>query len=360
MSARLAASIACVASAFVATAAHGVSAQRTFVASNGVDINPCTITQPCRSFGAAIGKTLAGGEVIVLDSAGYGVVTIAKSISIIAPAGIYAGVSVPSGQTGITVNGAGIVVVLRGLTVDGVGGSDGIHFSNGARLRIEDCVISSLGAVGIRDDATASEIVIVDSIVRDNGSNGILVSADASAVIEGVRVEHNGSDGISITAMSSLATASIRRSTMVNNAAAGLAAIRPDGSAQIDVVVEDCVLSQNAGDGAFIGGFAATGGVSATLSHSAFGSNGLSGISVFAPGGLEVLVDATDNRFVDNPNAGIKVDGGAVIAWISRNDFSLPLGDVGINIVNGASLVSYKDNTGRNRVNGSTLTGDPF
>jgi hypothetical protein len=346
--------------ALASSCAFGAAAQRTFVASSGNDINACSIAQPCRSFGAAIGKTLAGGEVIVLDSAGYGVVTIAKSISIIAPAGIYAGVSVPSGQTGITVNGAGIVVVLRGLTVNGVGGSDGIHFSNGARLRIEDCVISNLGAVGIRDDAAASEIVIVDSIVRDNGSNGILVSADASAVIEGVRVEHNGSDGISITALSSLATASIRQSTMVNNAAAGLAAIRPDGSAQIDVVVEDCVLSQNAGDGAFIGGFAATGGVSATLSHSAFGRNGLSGVSAFGPGGLEILVDATDNRFVDNPNAGIKVDGAAVIAWISRNDFSLPHSIVGIDIVNGASLVSYKDNTGRSRVSGSPLTGVPF
>ena len=148
------ASMACALLSLVATAAHGVSAQRTFVASNGVDINPCTIAQPCRSFGAAIGKTLAGGEVIVLDSAGYGVVTITKSISIIAPAGIYAGVSVPSGQTGVTVNGAGIVVVLRGLTINGTGGSVGVHFTHsGSRLRIENWAVDHRdrrGCFGLR------------------------------------------------------------------------------------------------------------------------------------------------------------------------------------------------------------------
>src|SRR5262245_22786913 len=103
--------------ALVCGSAYGAAVQRTFVGQNGLDINPCSITQPCRSFGAAIGRTVPGGEVIVLDSAGYGVVTITQSVSIIAPQGVYAGISVMSGQTGITVNGAGIIVVLRGLSI---------------------------------------------------------------------------------------------------------------------------------------------------------------------------------------------------------------------------------------------------
>ena len=61
------------------------AAQRTFVASNGVDTNPCTVTLPCRGFTAALLLTNAGGEIIVLDSAGYGSVTINKAVSIIAP-----------------------------------------------------------------------------------------------------------------------------------------------------------------------------------------------------------------------------------------------------------------------------------
>jgi hypothetical protein len=57
------------------------AAQRTFVASNGTDANSCSITAPCRSFAAAVAQTLAGGEVIVQDSAGYGPVTVAQSVS---------------------------------------------------------------------------------------------------------------------------------------------------------------------------------------------------------------------------------------------------------------------------------------
>ncbi|MEO8674060.1 MAG: hypothetical protein ABI569_00675, partial [Casimicrobiaceae bacterium] len=68
------------------------TAQRTFVASNGVDNPVCSIASPCRGFAAAVAATSAGGEVIVLDSAGYGTVTISQAVSIIAPAGVYAGV----------------------------------------------------------------------------------------------------------------------------------------------------------------------------------------------------------------------------------------------------------------------------
>ena len=104
--------------------------QRTFVASNGVDTNPCSLAAPCRSFGAAVTAVAAGGEVVVLDSAGYGAVTIAKSVSIVAPPGLYAGVSVASG-TGVTVDGAGINVVIRGLSITNQGGNVG-----NARTRI--------------------------------------------------------------------------------------------------------------------------------------------------------------------------------------------------------------------------------
>ncbi len=72
-------------------------AQRTFVASSGADTNSCAITQPCRSFASAIALTAAGGEVIVLDSAGYGPVTITQSVSIIAPPGVYAGITAFAG-----------------------------------------------------------------------------------------------------------------------------------------------------------------------------------------------------------------------------------------------------------------------
>src|SRR4029434_2747198 len=102
--------------------------QRAFVASSGVDNPSCSISAPCRGFTAAIGATSPNGEKLMLASAGYGTVAIGKSISIIAPPGVYAGVSVFSGTDGVTVNaGPTDKVVLRGLTVNGQGGAFGIR-----------------------------------------------------------------------------------------------------------------------------------------------------------------------------------------------------------------------------------------
>src|SRR5215467_5681246 len=88
--------------------------QRTFVASYGADNPACSLATPCRSFGAAITASNAGGEVVVVDSAGYGTVMIAKAVSIIVPAGIFGGITVTSGA-GVTINAPGATVVLRGL-----------------------------------------------------------------------------------------------------------------------------------------------------------------------------------------------------------------------------------------------------
>ncbi len=124
------------------------TAQRTFVASYGVDSNPCTLVSPCRSFGTAMAQTTAGGEIVVLDSAGYGPVAITQAASILAPPGIYAGVSVSAG-TGVTVNaGAGSKVTLRGLTINGLGGTTGIAFQSGAALYLDDVTVNGFNGGG--------------------------------------------------------------------------------------------------------------------------------------------------------------------------------------------------------------------
>src|SRR5262249_9418522 len=107
--------------------ALGTTAQRTFVSSAGSDAAACSITAPCRGLTAAVGATSSKGEVVVLDSAGYGGATVTQAVSIVAPPGVYAGVSVFSG-TGITIMaGATDKVVLRGLAVNGQGGFIGVQ-----------------------------------------------------------------------------------------------------------------------------------------------------------------------------------------------------------------------------------------
>jgi hypothetical protein len=91
---------------------------RTYVSGVGKDSNPCTASSPCQIFQAALALTVAGGEIYVLDSANYGAVTINKAVSITSE-GAVAGVLATSGA-GITIAaGAGDVIKLRGLDIDG-------------------------------------------------------------------------------------------------------------------------------------------------------------------------------------------------------------------------------------------------
>ncbi len=155
----------------------------------------CSIAKPCRAFGEAISVTDDKGEVIVLDSAGYGPVTITKSVSVIAAPGIYGAISVFSGD-GVTVNAPGAIVVLRGLTITGQGGLRGIVLQAAARVRIENCVISGMSSAGISHNAPGAEMIVLDTVVRDNGGAGVKVNGDVTyAVLDRVRSEHNGGDG---------------------------------------------------------------------------------------------------------------------------------------------------------------------
>ena len=102
--------------------------QRTFVsAHHGNDANTannCSITQPCRNFNAAIGVVNAGGEVVALDSGGYGATTISKAVTLTGPTGVYVAITaLTAGSSAITVSAASTdTVVLRGLTLTGLGG----------------------------------------------------------------------------------------------------------------------------------------------------------------------------------------------------------------------------------------------
>jgi Right handed beta helix region len=333
---------------FAVSTLAGGAVQRTFVASNGVDTDPCSISQPCRSFGAAIGKTLAGGEVIVQDSAGYGIVTIAKSVSIIAPTGVYAGISVFAGQTGVTVNGAGIIVVLRGLSINGVGaGSLGVQFTQGARLRVESCVIANLASTGIAHSAAGAEMIVLDTVVRDNGGAGISVNGNTNVVLDHVRIEHNGGDGFNVSATSGFAQTDIRNSVFSHNGSSGVAAFLPGAPAETLVVIEDSVVSQNGVDGIFAGGIS-DGSLVIALRRNSISDNGASGISVFSGGGGFSEAHLADNTFLMNSLSATKADGAGARVFSSGSAFArgVSVGGYSFYTVNGGETFSWSNNTG--------------
>jgi hypothetical protein len=163
---------------------------RTFVASTGLDTNPCSRTQPCRSFNTAVTAVVADGEVIVLDSAGYGQATISKGVSITAPAGIYAGVTVTSGD-GFVLNAPGAAVGLKGLVFNNLGGTTGISQSAAlAELHVDACSFRGFNAPGASGLGGGAPLFTVrDCDFRDNDS-GLFVSG-GSAAINGCRFDGN-------------------------------------------------------------------------------------------------------------------------------------------------------------------------
>src|SRR5262245_27990253 len=183
--------MACFIALMCGTSANA-QASRTWVSGVGDDANPCSRTAPCKTFAGAISKTVAGGYINCLDPGGFGAVTITKSITIDCE-DTFAGV-LASLTTGIILNGAGIVVTLRNLSIEGLlNGINGINVVQGSALRVENCRISGFVAAtstGIRfAPATVSELYVENTTISESGT-GILLAPTGAG---GARVAINGS-----------------------------------------------------------------------------------------------------------------------------------------------------------------------
>jgi hypothetical protein len=255
------------------SAATAGTAGRTFVSSLGADTNPCSLTAPCRTFAQAISQTSEGGEVVVLNSAGYGPFTINQSVAITAPDGIYAGITQGSDSLDGIVIAAGPtqVVTLKGLTIigpgPGVSDSTGVLFSSGAVLHVEGCEVRGFQD-GILIEAANSQSFIKDTVVKDGGDGGIVFFAGSPGSMFGsmervTATNNNGSAGISanVDVAGAVVDVAIRDSTISGNASGGVSVAQGSGgTAAIDI--ESCLIAN--------GGTAlnASGGAGATMSIS--------------------------------------------------------------------------------------------
>lgn len=209
---------------------------RTFVSIKGVDQGACQ--NPCLTFQYALSQTRSGGEVIAVDSGNFGPVTITQSVTIEAAPGVYAGITQSGTNAGVTVNGtSAAIVVLRGLTIQGTGGSgDGIDFNSGAALHVENCVINGVGNYGI--DHTGSGSLFVNDTVIRNSFNGVeLDNSAAHEALSRVRLEFNISYGLSDDS----GVASIANSVISDNGYIGISS----GGSGAEVSVESCLLPHN-------------------------------------------------------------------------------------------------------------------
>jgi hypothetical protein len=297
--------------AAVALSSEAGAAARTFVATTGADSNTsanCGPTAPCRTFNAALSVTDAGGEVVVLNSGGYGPapINIAKSVSITAPEGVYAGVTVASGN-GFTISTAGLNVALRGLTINGpgVGGSYGIFVvvSGAVTLTVDNCVISnfpSAGPAGAAINFIASGVLrVANTSIRGNGygislegasadivhsqffGNDVGISADApvgginsSAVVTDTVLSDSSIVAIDVTAQaaSSSAQVSVVRSTLSNSQYGAYAAATNGGITRLSVD-DSLITGDTYGLYQFQDGVAGSSAILTSFGNNAFSSN---------------------------------------------------------------------------------------
>lgn len=278
-------------------------ASRTWVSGNGDDANPCSRTAPCKTFAGAISKTAAGGTISALDPSGYGAVTINKSLTI-EGTGTLASVLFTGGN-GITVTGAGIVVTLRNLSIDGVGtGTSGIRFTQGAELHVENCYITGFTTSGIDASLASSAILAIrdSTITSQTTSNangtGINVTTTSGTIrtsIDNVRIQGLGV-GINAAANSSI---NVSDSVISQSSSAGINAAG-NGLA----TVSSSVISQNTTNGIIADDTGVINVESCVISQN--------GVGVLANTGATIRLS---NAQIFNNTTGIGSGGGAVVSF---------------------------------------------
>ncbi|HVS00448.1 MAG TPA: right-handed parallel beta-helix repeat-containing protein [Thermoanaerobaculia bacterium] len=218
-------------------------ATRTWVSGVGNDANPCSRTAPCKTFAGALVKTLAGGEISVLDPGGYGAVTINKAITIDGR-GTLASI-LASATSGIIVNaGVNDKVTIRNISINGAGttlGTNGIRYIAGAQLTVENVTIERFSNRGIDVALTASGKLFVKDTNIFNTTTGIRTTTTAGQVlstIDNVRIE-GMTTGIEVAGGNNIAT--VRNSVISGNTQNGILA---SGATSV-VNVEDSMISYN-------------------------------------------------------------------------------------------------------------------
>jgi len=233
--------------AFLVAASVFAQNNRSAVSLTGNDSASCTVPDPCRTFDVAISKTNAGGEVIVLSSAGYGPFTVTKSVSIISPPAYHAAMAPTSGDA-ITINVDNALVVLRGLTLNGsLGGVNGITFTGAAttsntRVYGENCVISGFSNNGV-NFARNGTLFVSELIARENS---IAIFVDGNSTLpSSASIDHALMERSNVGLQVENATVTIRNSVAADNMSFGLwaRASVPGGTA--DLSADNCQASHN-------------------------------------------------------------------------------------------------------------------
>jgi len=161
------------------SAVANAQATRTWVSGVGDDVNPCSRTAPCKTFAGAISKTATNGEINCLDPAGYGAVTVTKSITI--DCEDTQGSILSAGTNGVIVNITAVTDTkksfkLRGISINGAcTGINGIRILSANNVTLQEVVIDGVTQHGVSVETTVTPLkMLVDATtIRSNAGHGI-------------------------------------------------------------------------------------------------------------------------------------------------------------------------------------------
>ena len=183
---------------FTVTAQAG--ADITYVSTTGKDKNvkvDCSASAACRTLAAALSVTNSGGEIVVLNSGGYGSASITQPARITVLGGVDASITqTTAGDNALTINTTGNVTIT-GLNLRGGGtGSDGILVNQVGFLRLYSMAIQNFANNGVHFTSASSNLAIYDSNLEGCGHDGLLLqAAGAQAYAHDTNFDNNAFAG---------------------------------------------------------------------------------------------------------------------------------------------------------------------
>jgi hypothetical protein len=283
---------------------------RAWVSGHGNDVAGCGApANPCRTLQYSHDNIVsAGGEIDILDPAGYGTLTITKAISVVNDGVGTAGVQTNSGSAITIAAGPSDSVYLRGLNIDGLqrSGRYGIEFQSGGALTVVNCFARHFSAVGLYISPTSGPVAIGihDSFFQENNAgiyyNPLSGNPSVTGIIDHVRANKNDFVGISLDTIAPAAghaSFTISNSDVSNNDGYG---IQVSGVANnMFVEIDASTLENNLADGLSVAG-----ATSVHLARSVLDANGVYGIEnqSSSPGGV---FSSGDNHLEGNGTAAI-------------------------------------------------------
>ena len=271
-----------VAVCFLFSLTASAQATRTWVSGVGDDVNPCSRTAPCKTFAGAISKTATNGEINCLDPAGYGAVTVTKSITI--DCEDTQGSILSAGTNGVIVNITSATdtkkaFTLRGISINGAGtGINGVRVLAANQVNLEEVVISGVTQHGVSlENTTGTTKVSIDNCaMRNNGGNGIntfIVGGNVSLNVSNSRLNNN-TTGLNL----SNATKATISDSVINGNTTGLQA------ASATLGVNSCTISHNT-----------------------------TGITSSAGGAIRIM-----GNLITNNGTGLSLGGGTITSFVSN------------------------------------------